>query len=54
MVQSIAYTIPLDGVIWTPGGSTDNFVLFYTLTILYILPAMLIDLILKFSGRRDM
>ncbi|KYN30861.1 Fatty acyl-CoA reductase 1 [Trachymyrmex septentrionalis] len=48
--------IPLEGVIWTPHTILiDNFVQFYTLTILlHILPAILIDLVLKFSGRRPM
>jgi len=55
MLLSILPTIPLEEVFWTPSDSgTDNFVLFYMLMILYhILPAMLIDLILKLSGRRD-
>ncbi|XP_018304324.1 fatty acyl-CoA reductase 1-like [Mycetomoellerius zeteki] len=48
--------MPMEGVLWTPHTIlTDNFVQFYTLTILLnILPAILIDLILKFSGRRPM
>ncbi|KAG5330621.1 FACR1 reductase, partial [Acromyrmex charruanus] len=43
-------------IIWTPYTIlTDNFVQFYTLTILlHILPAILIDLVLKFSGHRPM
>ncbi|KAG5336094.1 FACR1 reductase, partial [Acromyrmex heyeri] len=46
--------VPLERIIWTPHTIlTDNFVQFYTLTILlHILPAILIDLVLKFSGRR--
>lgn len=48
--------VPFERIIWTHHAiSIDNFLLFYILTILlHILPAMLIDLILKFSGRRPM
>ncbi|KYQ54967.1 Fatty acyl-CoA reductase 1, partial [Trachymyrmex zeteki] len=46
--------IPLEGTVWTPNTIvTDNFILFYILTVLlHVLPATLMDLILKFSGRR--
>jgi len=56
MLRNLLPTIPFEGIIWISDYiATDNFVLFYMLTILYhILPAMLIDLILKLSGRRDM
>ncbi|XP_024886092.1 fatty acyl-CoA reductase 1-like [Temnothorax curvispinosus] len=48
--------VPLEGIVWIPNTIlTDNFILFYILTILlHILPAILIDLILYFSGRRPM
>ncbi|KAG5327386.1 FACR1 reductase, partial [Pseudoatta argentina] len=48
--------VPFERIIWTPYTIlTDNFVQFYTLTILlHILPAILIDLVLKFSGHRPM
>jgi len=48
--------VPFEGIFWTPYIKfTDNFVLFYTLMILlHILPAMLINLILKLTGRRAM
>ncbi|KAG5336096.1 FACR1 reductase, partial [Acromyrmex heyeri] len=48
--------IPLEGVVSMPDTIvTQNFVLFYTLTILlHILPATLIDLILKCIGRQPM
>ncbi|KAG5314163.1 FACR1 reductase, partial [Acromyrmex insinuator] len=47
---------PFEGTVWTPGAIvTQNFVLFYILTILlHILPAILIDLILKCIGRQPM
>jgi len=47
--------VHLEGIVWTPYlKCTDNFVLFYILWILLqILPAILIDLILKLSGRRS-
>jgi len=56
LLKNILHMIPFEKMIWTSAViCTDNFVLFYMLTILYhILPATLIDLILKFSGRRDM
>ncbi|XP_011701211.1 PREDICTED: fatty acyl-CoA reductase 1-like [Wasmannia auropunctata] len=46
--------VPLEGIIWTLHTIlTDNFILFYILTILlHIMPAILIDLVLKLSGRR--
>jgi len=55
-MQLLRLTIFFEGVILIPYTIyTDNFVLFYTLTIiLHILPAVLIDLTLKFSGRRPM
>ncbi|XP_011701210.1 PREDICTED: fatty acyl-CoA reductase 1-like [Wasmannia auropunctata] len=48
--------VPLEGIVWTLHTIlTDNYILFYLLTILlHILPAILIDLILKLSGRRPM
>ena len=48
--------IPLEGTVWIPKTIlTDNYVLFYILTILlHVLPAMLIDLILICLGRRPM
>lgn len=56
MLFNIAKEIPFEGALWTPYSKmTDSFVLFYILTILFhILPAMLIDIILKFSGRQPM
>ncbi|TGZ48583.1 Fatty acyl-CoA reductase, partial [Temnothorax longispinosus] len=46
--------VPFEGIVWTINQTiTDNFTLYYILTILlHMLPAMLIDLILNFSGRR--
>ncbi|CAL1689787.1 unnamed protein product [Lasius platythorax] len=46
--------IPLEKVVWTPHTIfTESFTKFYILTILlHILPAVLIDLILKLLGRR--
>lgn len=48
--------IPLEGVVWTPNTIlTDNSFTHYILTILlHILPAMLIDLILKLTGHQPM
>ncbi|XP_018377255.1 PREDICTED: fatty acyl-CoA reductase 1-like [Trachymyrmex cornetzi] len=48
--------IPFEGIVWTPHTIlTDSFVQFYILTILLqILPALLIDLVLKFFGRQPM
>ncbi|KYN09047.1 Fatty acyl-CoA reductase 1 [Trachymyrmex cornetzi] len=56
MMFNIANEIPFEGTVWTPHTIlTDNLVLFYILTILlHILPAILIDLILIFAGRRPM
>lgn len=56
MLLSVGKEIPLEGALWTPYAKlTDSFVLFYILTILFhMLPAMLIDIILKFSGRQPM
>ncbi|XP_018407244.1 PREDICTED: fatty acyl-CoA reductase 1-like [Cyphomyrmex costatus] len=52
LLLNITNDIPMEGIIWTPNAvMTDNTVLFYILTILRILPAILIDLIFKFSGR---
>ncbi|XP_039310287.1 fatty acyl-CoA reductase 1 [Solenopsis invicta] len=52
---SVLKEVPFEEI-WTPNVMlTNNFVLFYILTILWhILPAILIDLILKFSGRQPM
>ncbi|CAL1687699.1 unnamed protein product [Lasius platythorax] len=49
--QIIKDEIPLEGVLWTPGTIfTNSFAVHYILTILlHILPAMLIDLILKLT-----
>ncbi|KYN17110.1 Fatty acyl-CoA reductase 1, partial [Trachymyrmex cornetzi] len=54
--ESIAYEVPFEGIVWTPHIIfIDNLVLFYILTmLLHILPAILIDLILKFTGRQPM
>ncbi|XP_018407298.1 PREDICTED: fatty acyl-CoA reductase 1-like [Cyphomyrmex costatus] len=48
--------VPLEGIVWTPNViMTDNFVLYYILTILlHVLPAALMDLSSKFSRRRPM
>ncbi|XP_071649873.1 fatty acyl-CoA reductase 1-like [Temnothorax longispinosus] len=56
MVFSVANEVPFEGIVWTPNVIlTDNYIVFYILTILlHILPAILIDLILKFSGRPPM
>ncbi|XP_039307351.1 putative fatty acyl-CoA reductase CG5065 [Solenopsis invicta] len=56
LLFSVLKEVPLEGIVWTPHTMlTNNFVLFYILTILWhILPAILIDLILKFSGRQPM
>ncbi|XP_071561646.1 uncharacterized protein [Temnothorax nylanderi] len=53
---SLKYELPLEGNIWTPNTLfTDNLILFYILTIfLHMLPAILIDLVLKFFGRQPM
>jgi len=54
--QNICNEIPLEQAVWTPNVMfINNFVLYYILNmLLHILPAMLIDLILKLSGRRSM
>ncbi|XP_036139889.1 fatty acyl-CoA reductase 1-like [Monomorium pharaonis] len=56
LLFSVNNEVPVEGIVWTPHTIlTESFVLFYILTILlHILPAILIDLILKFSGRRPM
>ena len=48
--------VPFEATVWTPNTIlTNNFVQFYILTILlHILPAILIDLVLKFSRRQPM
>lgn len=48
--------IPLEGVLWTPNTIlTDNSTTHYVLTILlHMLPAILIDLILKLTGHQPM
>ncbi|KYN02018.1 Fatty acyl-CoA reductase 1, partial [Cyphomyrmex costatus] len=52
LLLNIMNNIPMEGIIWTPNAViTDNTVLFYILTLLRILPAILIELIFKFSGR---
>ncbi|XP_024869946.1 fatty acyl-CoA reductase wat-like [Temnothorax curvispinosus] len=54
LCRPILTEVPVEGMVWTTSQTiTDNFTLYYILTILlHILPAMLIDMILKFSGRR--
>jgi len=56
LLFNIEKEVPLEGIVWIPHTIlTDNFILFYILTILlHILPAVLIDLILKVSGHRTM
>jgi len=56
MLHNIIREVPLDRTVWTPNViRINNSVLFYIYTILlHILPAMLVDLILKLSGRRSM
>jgi len=56
LLTTISNEIPLEQIVWTPHVTfINNFVLFYILTILlHILPAMLVDLILKLFGRRTM
>ncbi|KYN06164.1 Fatty acyl-CoA reductase 1 [Cyphomyrmex costatus] len=56
MLFNIGQDVPFEGALWTPHTIlTDNLILFYILTmLLHILPAILIDLILKFAGRRPM
>jgi len=48
--------IPLEGVLWTPNPIlTDSSITYYILTILlHILPAILIDLILKLTKYQPM
>ncbi|XP_067206150.1 fatty acyl-CoA reductase 1-like isoform X1 [Linepithema humile] len=52
----LAEEIPMENVLWTLNSIfTENYIIFYVLTmILHVLPAMLIDLILKFFGRKPM
>ncbi|XP_024886088.1 fatty acyl-CoA reductase 1-like isoform X2 [Temnothorax curvispinosus] len=54
LLSTILTEVPFEGIVWTINQTiTDNFTLYYILTILlHMLPAMLIDLILNFSGRR--
>lgn len=54
--HSIENEIALEGIVWTSHAIyTDNYILFYILTILlHVLPAILIDTVLKLSGRRTM
>ncbi|XP_024886093.1 fatty acyl-CoA reductase 1-like [Temnothorax curvispinosus] len=54
LFSTIATEVPFEGIVWTISQTTtDNFTLYYILFILlHILPAMLIDMILNFSGRR--
>jgi len=56
ILLSIKNEVPFERTVGTPSTiCINNFVLFYILTILlHILPAMLVDLILKLSGRRSM
>ncbi|XP_077263280.1 fatty acyl-CoA reductase 1-like isoform X1 [Temnothorax americanus] len=56
MLFSATNEVPLERIVWTPNTIlTNNFTLFYILTmLLHILPATLIDLVLKFFGRRPM
>jgi len=52
----ITQKIPFENIVWIPRGTfTENNVVFYILTMLWhTLPAMLIDLILKFFGSKPM
>ncbi|XP_043266363.1 putative fatty acyl-CoA reductase CG5065 [Colletes gigas] len=54
MGMRINRKLPLDGIIWYPRTLlTNNRVLYYLLTLLFhILPAMLIDGVLKLTGRK--
>jgi len=56
LLLSIINEIPLERTVGTPSVIyINNFVLFYIVTILlHILPAMLVDLILKLFGHRPM
>jgi len=56
ILKSISNEVPLERIVWTPNMMyINNFVLFYILTmLLHILPAILVDLILKLSGHRSM
>ncbi|XP_018354487.1 PREDICTED: fatty acyl-CoA reductase 1-like isoform X1 [Trachymyrmex septentrionalis] len=56
VMYTIANEVPFEATVWTPYVIfTPNFVLFYILTmLLHILPAILIDLILKFTGHQPM
>ena len=59
-IAKMGYTvlddIPLEKVVWTPSTTfTKSIIMFYILTILWhMLPAMLIDLILKLAKHRPM
>ncbi|XP_072762936.1 fatty acyl-CoA reductase 1-like [Anoplolepis gracilipes] len=48
--------IPFEGVLWTPSTLfVENLIIYYTLTILWhILPAVIIDSVLKLSGHKPM
>jgi len=56
MTFNIAKEIPLENVIWIRDTLfTESNIVFYVLTILWhILPAMLMDTILKFCGSKSM
>ncbi|XP_018060142.1 PREDICTED: fatty acyl-CoA reductase 1-like [Atta colombica] len=56
LLDIIIKDVPFEATVWTPNTIlTNNFVQFYILTILlHILPAILIDLVLKFSRRQPM
>ncbi|EFN68498.1 Fatty acyl-CoA reductase 1, partial [Camponotus floridanus] len=48
--------IPLEGIVWIPSAVlTKSLIIYYVLTILWhILPAIIIDSVLKFSGHQPM
>ncbi|XP_025263397.1 fatty acyl-CoA reductase 1-like [Camponotus floridanus] len=48
--------IPLEGIVWTPRAVfTESLIIYYVLTVLcHILPAIIIDSVLKFSGHQPM
>ncbi|CAL1678653.1 unnamed protein product [Lasius platythorax] len=56
IITKLSEEIPCEGVLWTPSALfTESLIMHYVLTILWhILPAILIDLLLKLSGRRPM
>jgi len=54
--QNISKEIPVENIVWTTNTKfTDSTIVFYTLTIMWhVLPAMLIDAIIKFYGSKPM